>query len=364
LSFAALRFLVVGLLIVLAIGLALLWAVVVASTAWMLTHPPRRTYASAVARGRPGDPGDLGRAFDSWSLRSGGVELPVWDVLGDAPGGPVIVMTHGWGDSRIGALVRLPSLLPIASRVVLWDLPGHGEASGTCRLGLRESDDLRVVVDGVRGTSRGDGKPNPSIPRHPATSLPLPRLPNAHRPEILLYGWSLGAGVSLEFAGREVGADIAGVIAESPYRLAATPARNVLRARGLPWRLTLGPALWLIGRGRLSPALFDRARDAARVRCPVLVLHGDQDAVSPVGDGHAIAAAVSTSPERERVGFEHGPRARAREDRGTRSIPLARARGSFTEIAGGGHNDLWTEPRFREQAQRAVREFLANLALK
>ena len=315
-------------ILLLSVGLAMLWCAVVAATAWMLTHPPRRTYASAVARGRAGDPGDLGRAFESWSVRSRGVDLPVWDVPGDAPTGPVIVMTHGWGDSRIGGLVRLPSLLPIASRVVLWDLPGHGEASGTCRLGMVEGSDLGAVIEAVRGNGQwaiGNGKPFGSEPRHLDTLALSLSLPPAHCP-LVLYGWSLGAGVSLELAGREVGSEAAGVIAESPYRLAATPARNVLRARGLPWRLTLGPALWMVGRGRLSPARFDRARDAARVGCPVLVLHGEHDAVSPVEDGRDIAA-----------------------------------EGSITEIAGGVHNDLWTEPRFREQAERAVREFVQSI---
>src|SRR5689334_9666437 len=126
-------------MVILAAGLALLWCAAVAYTTWMLTHPPRRPYAAAVARGRPGDPGDLDRAFESWSVRSRGMDLPVGDVPGDDAAGPVVVMTHGWADSRVGGLVRLPSILPVASRVVLWDLPGHGEAPGTCRLGTVEA---------------------------------------------------------------------------------------------------------------------------------------------------------------------------------------------------------------------------------
>lgn len=296
----------------------------------MLSHPPRRTYASAVARGRPGDPGDLGRAFESWTFRSRGLDLPVWDVPGDNPRGPVIVMTHGWADSRIGGLVRLPSLLPLASRIVLWDTPGHGEAPGTCGLGMVEGADLRAVVQAVRGNGHGAGAGS-GISARPAGGNDgdaRGRLSPDGRLPMVLFGWSLGAGVSLEVAAGDPG--VAAVIAESPYRRAATPARNVLRARGMPWRLTLGTALRLVSPGGgLRPGRFDRAMDAGRVKCPVLVLHGDQDAVSPIQDGRDIAAAAG---------------------------------GMFAVVSGGGHNDLWTDPRFLRQAERALTEFLDRAA--
>src|SRR5438105_2541012 len=100
----------------------------------MLTHPARRTYASAVARGKPGDPSELGAAleFSAWGLKTGGLELPVWDIRGEREDGPVVVLTHGWGDSRIGALARLGAVAATASRVVAWDMRGHGEAPGIC----------------------------------------------------------------------------------------------------------------------------------------------------------------------------------------------------------------------------------------
>src|SRR5204862_21161 len=153
---------------ILAIGLLVLWAGTVIGTAWMLTHPPKRTYASAVARGRPGDPSELDtpRRFESWSFTSRGKQFPVWEVAGDDPVGPTIVMTHGWADSRIGALVRVGALAPVASRIIMWDLEGHGEAPGWCALGLRETEDLIALAE--RCGSR-----------------------------LVLYGWSLGAGVSL-----------------------------------------------------------------------------------------------------------------------------------------------------------------------
>jgi len=293
--------------LLLAVGLAWVWIAAIAAVAWMLSHPPRRTYAWAVARGLPGDPRELSAplAFESWTFEFRGLMLPVWEIAGGDPSGPCIIITPGWGDSRVGALVRVPALAPHASRLILWDPPGLGDAPGTCRLGTREARALAALVTHAR-----DGDP---------------------RTPVVLYGWSLGAGVSIEVAAGLDG--IAGVIAESPYRLASTPARNVLIARGMPWRMVLPPAmalLWTLWTGRPRDPRFDRARHAARVPCPILVLHGELDAVAPIADGREIAAAA----------------------------PNAR----LECIAGAGHNNLWTDYAARSAA--AVREFLTSLAAR
>ncbi|MFN0131678.1 MAG: alpha/beta hydrolase [Phycisphaerales bacterium] len=293
-------------LVLMAAGLAWVWLAAIVSVGWMLTHPPRRTYAWAVSRSVAGDPGELvpARTFESWTLAFEGMELPVWDVAGEVPNGPVVIVTPGWGDSRVGALSRLLALAAWASRVVLWDSPGLGEAPGTCRLGLSESRALARLVDEVAD--------------HEAERL-------------VLYGWSMGAGASIVVAASD--SRIAGVIAESPYREAKTPARNVLAARGLPWRLTLMPALWVLWlawTGRPPDRGFDRALHAKRVRCPLLVLHGERDVVAPLEDGHVIAEAAPN--------------------------------GRIVVVPGAGHNNLWTE--HREASAAAVGEFMSAVATR
>ncbi|MEL7473544.1 MAG: alpha/beta fold hydrolase, partial [Planctomycetota bacterium] len=163
-----------GFIQLLLIGLACLWLAMTAYVAWGLTHPPRRTYASAVSRGLPGDPGELDRprSWDTWLVRLAHArhEAEVWSVEGDDSAGPVVLLVHGWGDSRIGGLVRTPHLARHASRVVLFDQTGHGTTGAACRLGTREVDDVRVVLDRIREA-----------------------FPDR---DIALYGWSLGAGVN------------------------------------------------------------------------------------------------------------------------------------------------------------------------
>jgi len=298
-----------GLAVLLALGLALIWLIAVFATAWRLTHPVRRTYASMVRRNLPGDPSELpgaGRAFTQWPLASRGRELPVWDIPGDDPAGPVAILTHGWGNSRYDALTRLSAFLPRCSRVIAWDQPGHGDAPGTCDLGVGEAQDLTELLNHIDA------------------------------PRLVLFGWSMGAGVSIACAAANP-ERIVGVIAQAPYRLAYTPARGVLRESALPWRATLWPAMWAIGvlRGR-SPGwagkwpAFDRAQHASKLRCPLLVLHGENDRVCPPEDGHQIAEAA--------------------------------AHGRFISIPNAGHNGLWANPDTTTVLVRHIGDMLKDLS--
>ncbi len=298
-----------GLATLLLIGLALTWAICIAGTILVLTRPARRTYASAVARGRPGEPSELDTplGFTEWTLDPEG--CPVWDIAGLDPSGPVIVMTHGWADSRVGSLVRIPAFADLASRIVVWDLPGHGEAPGSCRLGTREPELLKRLLDRV---SPGD----------------------VNHPPAILYGWSLGAGVSIAAATDPAYAQrIAGIIAEAPYRLPKTPARRVLHLRRLPVRPVVPPAFALLGlRFGLGPSWrgFDRAAYAKALDCPLLVLHGAEDEVCPIEDGRAIAEAAP--------------------------------KGELLEIPRGSHNTLWTDPETGPRCVEGVRAFLEQVA--
>lgn len=301
-----------GLALLLAIGFAVFVLAAAWYTGWMLTHPPRRTYASAVARGRPGEPSELPtpRAFESWTFTSHGAEFPVWEIAGDLPPsrGPTIILTHGWADSRVGGLIRIAALAPFASRLILWDMRGHGDGPSLCRLGTREVDDLAALIEHLTDNE-------------------------ADHPNLILYGWSLGAGCSIVAATRpDLQPRIAAVIAEAPYRLPWTPARNVLRIRALPYRLNLPIAFAVLGACfGVGPRWrrFDRAAHASRLTRPLLVLHGANDRVSPPADGRVIAAAAPSS--------------------------------HLAEITDGGHNDLWTDEPLAAKCSAAVHQFLTSI---
>lgn len=304
-----------GLLALLLTGLLIAVAAAVGWTVRRLRRPPRRTYASAMARNLPGDPSELPRprAFESWTgactIGGRAFECPVWDIEGDDGEAPVIICTPGWGDSRVGALARVEALAPVASRIIAWDPPGLGEAPGLCALGTREHHALLSIIQQLSDDARSRG--------------------------VVLYGWSLGAGVSIVAAASSDEPSIIGVIAEAPYRLPQTPARNVILNAALPWRVNGPIAFMLLGAALgVGPRWrgFDRAKHAQRLRPPLLVLHGAHDEVCPADDGRAIA--------------HEAPH------------------GLFIAIEGAHHNDLWTDDNFREQCAHAAQDFIKSLRIK
>jgi pimeloyl-ACP methyl ester carboxylesterase len=296
-------------MIIFLVGFIIFGAAVTTLTYRGLTRPPRRTYASAVARSRPGDPGEVGPAdggplhFEEWDFQTGGVNVRVWDIRGDAPDGPCFILTHGWGDSKIGALSRVAALRSVGSRFIAWDLRGHGESGGTSALGAIEDSDLIELIGRI-------GTPSP----------------------LVLLGWSMGAGISIEAASRHPEGILA-VIAEAPYRMADTPARNMLRSIAMPSGPNLSIALSIIGlfnarnffaRGSMC---VDRVIPSGMLRCPLLVLHGEHDDISPLPDGVEIAAAAK--------------------------------QGTFVRIDGAAHDGLWTNANSRESCVGSVRNVLA-----
>lgn len=305
-----------GLLLLLFTGWVVGIIALVVYTIHSLTHPPRRSFAYAVSRQLPSTPAEIeltGRhagtmlVFSEWTFISRGLTLPVWDVRGLDANGPTVILSHGWGDSRVVALTRLASLVKHASRVVLWDLPGHGDAPGTCSLGTREVDDLLALIQTVCAD-------NPA--------------------SLVLYGFSLGAGISIAAAADSRGSHVTHVkmvIAEAPYRVPITPAGNVLKLAGLPHLFNLPPAMLFLGlkfghgaswTRQHAAGGFDRALHAQRLTVPLLVLQGAADQVCPIADGRAIAAAAP--------------------------------QGAMIEVADGGHLDLWTKPECAEQCESHV----------
>ncbi|MCB9846792.1 MAG: alpha/beta hydrolase [Phycisphaeraceae bacterium] len=304
-----------GLLLLLTLGLLGFVALLSWWTAHRLRRPPRRTVAYAIARGVPANPGEMpepiGYEDTTIALRGDNgrtFEAPVWLIEGDDPEGPILIATPGWGDSRIGLLPKLRTLTPVCSRIIAWDPPGLGEGAGRCALGAHEPGLLLELARRVRT----DTDP---------------------RRGIALYGWSMGAGISIAAAASATTEDrIDAVIAESPYRRPWTPAHSVLRQAGYPYRVNAPIAFaalgWRLGMGARWGA-FDRAPLARRLRCPLLVIHGSDDDVCPVSDA--------------------------------RDIDRAASRSMLVIVDGAGHNNLWTDERFKPQSASAVRDFLLAL---
>ncbi|MHC4770161.1 MAG: alpha/beta fold hydrolase [Planctomycetota bacterium] len=203
-------------------------------------RPPRHTAGYAAARGLPADPGDLGLEFDQWMLdRPDGATLPVWEIeCGPPPFTAVLV--HDWGASRIDMLGRLAPWDELCRRLVLYELRGHGDATGgPSRLGHREEQDLLSLLERL-----GAGP-------------------------YLLVGHSMGAGIAIAAAVNAPPAiNVAGIVACGPRDDFRTSLQGRLQAAGIPARPLADLAmawLWLTGIRRV-----DVRRAEAALRVPVL----------------------------------------------------------------------------------------------
>jgi pimeloyl-ACP methyl ester carboxylesterase len=275
----------IGLLVLLVTALALLIVLLTALLVREMRHPPRHTAGYAVARGLAVDPGELGLAFEEWNLeRPGGVTLPVWEIASphsrtqDPKARLTAVLIHGWGHSRVDTLARVEPLLEHCDRLTLFDLRGHGEATGASALGDGEADDLAALLEAL-----GPGR-------------------------FLLVGHSMGAVIAIAAAAGRAGEDlrarIAGVVAYGPYCDFHSSLRGRLAVAGYPGRPMTDLALWWLRIRGIRPLSLTEA-DAGSLRCPLLIMHGEEDQVAPLTHSERLVAAAPCATLRVVPGAGH-----------------------------------------------------------
>ena len=242
---------------------AILYAGAVAGVVREALRPERRTIAWALARGTPSEPAAWGLESREWTHRFEGAECPVFDLGEDDPEAPTAIVLHGFARSRYDALARVGPVLPYARRLLLPDLPGHGDAGGRAtRLGSGEERFVASLAETTRGP-------------------------------LLLVGHSLGATLAIRAAADPALATrVRGVLALAPYERLRTPLGARLELRGMPKGALLAPTLGaLAALGVREHATSTAARAA---RAPLAVVAGAADPVVPLAEPEAIARAAST----------------------------------------------------------------------
>jgi pimeloyl-ACP methyl ester carboxylesterase len=205
--------------------------------------------------------------------------------------------TPGWITTE-GRRTRLATVAWPAPRAVLLYFGGNGEDlyAATGNAAALAAHGCEAIAVEYPGFGASEGKPSV------ATLLATARTAAAHARAratalgvpLFVVGSSLGSFCAVEVAAA-VGVDRL-LLRAPPTTLAAVAATSF---RWLPVGLLLAHR-------------FDNLAQAARVRCPVLVVHGDADGIVPDRFGKELAAALPDA--------------------------------TFVPVPGGGHNDIDLSP--------------------
>ncbi|MBA3943346.1 MAG: alpha/beta fold hydrolase [Herpetosiphonaceae bacterium] len=235
------------------------------------TEPPERlsvgakirTVLSGVTIPRPENhhtPADLKLPYAvHWIHEPDGTRLEGWIVpYPDSHG--VVLLFHAYAVSKETLLAPASAFHELGYDTLLLDFRGSGGSSGhETSLGVREGTDVAWAV--IYTQHMWPGKP------------------------IILYGVSMGA-VAILRAIATAGVAPAAIILESPFDRLDTAVTNRVRAMGLPG---FPVAELLVFWGSMQEGFDGFAHNpvdyATTVRCPALLLLGDEDARVTIAQG-------------------------------------------------------------------------------
>jgi pimeloyl-ACP methyl ester carboxylesterase len=218
-------------------------------------------------------PGYVAAHSEVWFDTTDGVRLA--GTLLPGPGGEAaVVFVHGFNGYRTKPKIRLLAEA-IAKRfpVLVFDLRGHGDSAGYCTGGEREALDVHAAVDHMRRSGYA---------------------------RVVTVGASLGGIAVICAAGSEGDAD-AVVAISTPARWGTSDTKAVRR---MTWVFThaIGRSMFkgLFGTrinldwGNPEPPLSA----VAKIRAPLLIIHGADDHFFPASDAEALYA---NAPEPKRL---------------------------------------------------------------
>ncbi len=188
-----------------------------------------------------------------------------------------LVIVHGWGAN---AEMMLPLAEPFHNAgmdLLLYDARNHGRSDGDSFSSLpRFAEDLETAIDWIKQHTPGH--------------------------KVIVLGHSIGAAASILTASRRHDIDL--VIGLSGF---AHPNLVMNRHLDRPWiprfmrTLIMSYIQKVIGYSFEDIAPMNRIRE---VQCPVLLAHGTDDRVVPIGDMHLIESNTEGQPKIEMIAVD------------------------------------------------------------
>lgn len=251
-------------------AIAFAFAVILWASPWLVRHAFR-----VPRHPEHGTPADVGLPFETIRFPTQrGRNLFGWFIPSPRKGEqPAIALVHGWGGNAEFMLPLAPVLHEAGWGLLLFDARCHGRSDNDDFASMpRFAEDLENAVEWLKG--------RPEV--NPAC--------------IGLLGHSVGAAASLLLASRRD--DIAAVVSLAAFAHPGEVMRQMMAANHVPY--------WLVGRWVLryvEKAIGVRFEAIAprntiiQVKCPVLLVHGEQDLTIPVRDAHELFAHASSRAE-------------------------------------------------------------------
>ncbi|MGB5187107.1 MAG: alpha/beta fold hydrolase [Acidimicrobiia bacterium] len=213
----------------------------------------KRAFAPPV-REIQGEPDDYGLAgADIWIDGPNGKRLHAWwiPVEGSAP---AVIVLHGWGGNSADMLPIGPGLVASGFHVLFLDARKHGLSDDEDFMSMpRFAEDLTTAIEMVNGREDVNG--------------------------IAVIGHSVGAAATIYAASTDRRIDA--VVAVAPFAHPAEMMRQNFRFPAPVTWVLLEVVERMIGHDYDDIAPRNRIAD---ITAPVMLMHGDADAVIPIGD--------------------------------------------------------------------------------
>jgi pimeloyl-ACP methyl ester carboxylesterase len=263
--------------LILLLALFALLCVVTFLMARMLLTPPRMGDPKAAYLLKRLSPGDLGLHFqatefpvrDEHNPQGPALKIAAWWIPHPAAMGKCVVLIHGYGDAKVGAIAWAPMWHALGYHILAIDLRAHGESDGTqTTAGFFERHDLNQALDQLRAARPADTR------------------------RLVLFGVSLGAAVAL--AAADSRDDIAAMILECPYTQYSHAVLAHARVQNMPATFLVPLVLPLAQ--KLSGANFDVVKPIdliPRAKCPILLISATDDPFAPPEDLLALERAIA-----------------------------------------------------------------------
>jgi pimeloyl-ACP methyl ester carboxylesterase len=210
-----------------------------------------------------------------------GLELDVW-VMGhakDAAARGTVIMVHGLGDSKITYMRLGRAMAARGFDVVLPDMRAHGRSTGKyVTYGAHEKDDLKLIADDLLARK--------------VIAEPL-----------YVLGASVGGLEAIQYAALDP--RIKGVIALAPPKDFHTMVEIVMRTNA-PFMSPADIDKVAARAGEIAgfnPAEVSAITAVAKLKCPLLLIHGQVDTSIPIANSQAIYAAAPGPKELDTIPF-------------------------------------------------------------